>query len=112
MAPSGAEGEPAAAERDRRLIGDELFAVEDVTGVPVCIHLDADIIPMVGAEKMGGVGVFFQDWRTACGIGHGQGVAFVMAETGRGVVVAAVTEVEAAQTVALCESSAATVYPA
>ena len=110
VAPSGAEGEPAAEEGMGVEVIHELGALDGVADAG-CVafgrDLDADVVPVVGAQQVGGIGVLAENGGTAVGVGDGQRVGRVAAEACGRVVVASVAEVVALQTVALQEAAAA-----
>ena len=84
MAPRGAETEPTAKEGLGVGIVDEEFFIYIITRARGR-GLDADAIPMVGAQEVGSVCVFLNERRL--------GLAVVATETGGGVRVATIAEV-------------------
>lgn len=110
VAPSGAEGEPAVEEGMGVEVIHELGAIDGVADAGCGAFgrdLDADVVPVVGAQQVGGIGVLTEDGGTAVGVGDGQRVGVVAAEACGRVVVASVAEVVALEAVALEEAAAA-----
>ena len=107
MTPGGSKGKPAVQKRFGVEVIDNQFFIDKESVTSVFIHLNTDVIPLIGFQQMVTVGIFFQDGGSVTFIGNGQRVACVAAEASGGIVITSITQIIALHPIALCKAASA-----
>ena len=107
----GTESEPAFLQRLRIQIIHDTFAIDIKPRAPGMCTFYFDMIPVIGSQQMGRIGVFLQNGRSLCGIFHPSLITCVTAETGGRIMIAAIAQIIHLQGIAIHEDTTAPASP-